>query len=222
MTKHKNVLVVDDDNRIRSLLSKYLAENGYFVMSAENASTAIDLLNSSAIDIIVMDIMMPEESGINLTARIRNNGKSIPIIMLSALSDADNRINGLEIGADDYLTKPFEPKELLLRIEKLLKRHQTNKDIIKFGEYSFHIDSRKLLKNNDIIPLTSSEINLLILLSNYINQPVSRDEIAKVFYGVGERSIDVQVVRLRNKIEEDPKNPKYLLTVRNIGYGLYI
>lgn len=221
MTKHKTILVVDDDNRIRNLLSKYLAENGYFVIAAEDAENATRILNSSTVDLIVLDVMMPKQSGITLTSKIRENNNKIPILILSALSDSESRISGLEIGADDYLTKPFEPKELLLRASKLIDRNNNNSQVVEFGKFSYNISSRKLYNNQDHIPLTSSETALIDILCKNINNPVSREEITKLFFGVGERTIDVQIVRLRNKLEIDPKNPKHLITVRNIGYGLY-
>ncbi|MBN8828649.1 MAG: response regulator transcription factor [Sphingobacteriia bacterium] len=217
-----NILVVDDDDKIRHLLGKYLKDNNYNVYEAASTKEARNFLDKE-INIIIMDVMMPEESGINLTSEIKSQAslKNIPILMLSALSEAEDRINGLEIGADDYLTKPFEPKELLLRIQKLLERNNQHY-IIKIGDFTFNIANQKLIKGNEIITLTSSELNLLNILAQNVNKAVPREEIAVKCYGISERSIDVQIVRLRNKIEPDPKEPKYLLTVRNIGYGLYL
>ena len=221
------VLIVDDDDRIRDLIARYLSENGYNTITSSNASFAMEvLLQDPEIAILILDVMMPGKLGTDLVKDLRASGFRTPVLMLSALSEAENRILGLESGADDYLTKPFEPKELLLRIARILERsaqieNLSKKSQIKFGKYIFSLSSLKLFKNKELFIITSTEANLLRILAENINNFVSREELANKCFGISERSVDVQIVRLRNKIEEDPKKPKYLITVRNSGYGLY-
>jgi two-component system, OmpR family, phosphate regulon response regulator OmpR len=218
----QHLLVVDDDARIRSLLQKYLVEQGYFVSTAKNTSEAETLLQEIECHLIILDLMMPEETGIEFTKRLRNNHKnSIPIIMLTAMGEFDDRINGLEVGADDYLVKPFEPKELLLRVYNLLKRSQNNLEKFYFGDFNYNINSKSLMQGNTSIFLTQSEHSLLDFLLPHANQIVTRDTIAKEL-NINERSVDVQIVRLRGKIESNPKRPQFLQTVRNQGYILRI
>lgn len=222
----KSVLVVDDDDKLRKLLVKYLSDNGFHVVNAMDAVIALELLNNEEIDIIILDVMMPGESGINFVSRIRNvqEYKEIPVLMLSALNEGENRINGLISGADDYLAKPFEPQELLIRLNNLLKRSKHSNKNIKtatFGNFTFYMDSLKLKKNGINIDLSSTEANLLKILVSAINKTMSREDITSMSFGISERSIDVQIARLRQKIEDDPAKPIHIITVRNQGYGLF-
>ena len=211
----KHLLVVDDDTRIRNLLQKYLIENGYFVSTVKNTSEAEHLLKELQCDLIILDLMMPDENGIEFTKRLRKNN-NIPVIMLTAMGDLDNRINGLEVGADDYIAKPFEPKELLLRISNILKRNKTI-DSLNFGSFSYNQNNQSLLKNNNPVFLTTSEQALLNLLIKNHNQIITRDKLADAL-NINERSVDVQMVRLRNKIETHPSRPLFLQTIRTQGY----
>jgi two-component system phosphate regulon response regulator OmpR len=224
MKPHKNahhLLVVDDDTRIRSLLQKYLIEQGYFVSSSKNAVEAALLLKDISCDLIILDVMMPGETGVEFTKKLRQTNDNIPIIMLTAMGDIDNRINGLEVGADDYIAKPFEPKELLLRINNILKRSQAESEIFYFADFIYNIKAQILLKEEQIIFLTNSEHCLLRFLLDNASQIVSREMLAAELV-INERSVDVQIIRLRNKIETNPSRPQFLQTVRNQGYVLRI
>ena len=217
----QHLLVVDDDARIRGLLQKYLVEQGYFVSIVKNTVEAELLLKNIQCNLIILDVMMPGENGIEFTKKLRNINNNTPIIMLTAMGEIDNRIIGLEVGADDYLVKPFEPKELLLRISNVLKRNQEEIDIIYFGDFSYNIRAQALLKREQSIFLTSSEHSLLTFLLRNANQIVSREVLA-VELNINDRSVDVQVIRLRNKIEANSSRPQFLQTVRNQGYVLRI
>lgn len=217
-----HILVIDDDTRLRRLLKKYLAENHFEVSEAANASEAKNLLNLFSFSILIMDVMMPGQNGQDLTKELRNNNFDIPILMLTAMGDIDNRISGLEAGADDYLPKPFEPKELLLRINNILKR-QAKKEIkteILFGDCSYDSKTGQLTKNNIPILLTGAEQDLLKILVSKIGNSISREEIASILETDNLRAIDVQITRLRRKIETDIKKPICIQTLRGQGYIL--
>lgn len=215
-----NLLVVDDDERIRNLLSQYLIKEGFIVSTASGAEEARKKIQLIKFDLIILDIMMPGDDGLTLTKEIRDNS-DIPIILLTAKSGTDSKIEGLEIGADDYLTKPFNPKELLLRVLSILKRSKSEENIdneIFFGDYILNIEKRELTKAKDRVYLTDREMNLLIALAKSPGQPLNREKLA----GIDEpgRSVDVGINRLRRKIEKDPRMPLWLQTVRGEGYIL--
>ena len=215
-----NLLVVDDDERIRNLLRQYLIKEGFIVSTANGADVARKKIQLVKFDLIILDIMMPGDDGLTLTQEIRNNS-DIPIILLTAKSGTDSKIEGLEIGADDYLTKPFNPKELLLRILSILKRSKADDSVdneIFFGEFTLNIEKRELTKSKERVYLTDREMNLLIALAKSPGQPLNREKLA----GIDEpgRSVDVGINRLRRKIEEDPRMPLWLQTVRGEGYIL--
>ena len=215
-----NLLVVDDDERIRNLLSQYLIKEGFIVSTANGADIARKKIQLIKFDLIILDIMMPGDDGLTLTQEIRNNS-DIPIILLTAKSGTDSKIEGLEIGADDYLTKPFNPKELLLRILSILKRSKAEDSVyneIFFGDFILNIEKRELTKSKERVYLTDREMNLLIALAKSPGQPLNREKLA----GIDEpgRSVDVGINRLRRKIEKDPRMPLWLQTVRGEGYIL--
>ncbi len=215
-----NLLVVDDDERIRNLLSQYLIKEGFIVSTANGADVARKKIQLIKFDLIILDIMMPGDDGLTLTQEIRNNS-DIPIILLTAKSGTDSKIEGLEIGADDYLTKPFNPKELLLRILSILKRSKAEDSVdneIFFGDFILNIEKRELTKSKERVYLTDREMNLLIALAKSPGQPLNREKLA----GIDEpgRSVDVGINRLRRKIEKDPRMPLWLQTVRGEGYIL--
>ena len=210
-----HLLIIDDDNRIRELLSKYLRENNFFISSAKDTIEARSLLQEFLFDLLIVDVMMPGETGIEFVSDIRRF-ITTPIIMLTAMSEPTNRIIGLEVGADDYVVKPFEPKELLLRISKLITRQSNH--IINIGNFKFNMKINRLTINDEIVPLTSSESKLLSILCSRKNTAVNRSTLAKLCNDVNERSVDVQIIRLRNKIEKDPRRPVHLQTIRGSGY----
>ena len=220
-----HLLVVDDDTRIRNLLKQYLSENGFRITVAGNADEARRKLRGLDFDMLVLDVMMPGESGVDLTRSLRAE-KDVPILMLTALSETDNRITGLEAGADDYLPKPFDPRELILRINNILRRN-TSPDTpkieqIMFGPYSFSIPRRELRRGPETIRLTDREQEIMLLFALRAGDTIPRHELVEAESEVGERTIDVQINRLRRKIEDDPANPVYLQTVRGIGYRLSV
>lgn len=220
-----HILVVDDDRRIRSLLQSFLVENGFRISVAGSAAEAREQMRIMAFDLVVLDIMMPGETGLSLTQSLRAAGNAVPVLMLSALADASDRIAGLETGSDDYLTKPFEPRELLLRIRGLLRRQdqpQRQRAEVAFGPYVFHLQRGELRKGADPVRLTSRERELLRTLAASAGSPVARGELTPEASEEGARSVDVQINRLRQKIEEDPSNPVYLQTVRGAGYVLHV
>jgi len=224
MKKFKaHILVVDDDDGIRNLVKKYLNENNYLVTTANNAEDAKEKVNLVKFDLIVLDIMMPGKSGIDFTIENKNSLYT-PIILLTAKGEAEERIHGLEIGADDYLGKPFEPKELILRIQNILNKTKSKniKGLIKFGSVAVDLKKHLIIKDKKEFKINSTET---IILESMINSPgksFSREEIGKIIKLDKERSIDVIITRLRKKIEIDPKNPKYLQTLRGEGYVLWI
>ncbi len=222
MKKPHHILVVDDDTRLRMLLGRFLEENGFTTSLAKDASEAKSLMQNTPFDLLIVDVMMPNENGIDFTASVRQHSY-IPIIMLTARGGFDDRIKGLEAGADDYLQKPFEPKELLLRINNILKRIKPADDenICRFGEFSFNLAESRLKKGNEFVHITESEAKILNILCKEKGNAVGREKLSSLCGGIDDRSIDVQITRLRRKIEESPKQPKYLQTVRNHGYVLY-
>ena len=219
----KHILVVDDDDRIRNLLKDYLNNNNFLTSSAKDGSEALEKISVFEFDLIVLDVMMPGKSGFELTKEIKKNN-DIPVILLTAKGEVENRIKGLEYGADDYLGKPFEPKELLLRINNIIKKKQKadiNK-IYKLGSASIDLSKLKINFNNNIYKVNSKEKNVLIEMLGNPGKTFSREEMIKISGINNERSIDVMITRLRQKIENDPKNPKYLQTIRGTGYVIWI
>ncbi len=220
-----HLLVIDDDTRIRNLLKQYLSENGFRVSVAGTADEARRKLAGLDFDLLVVDVMMPGESGVELTKSLREE-KTVPILMLTALSETDSRIAGLEAGADDYLPKPFDPRELILRINNILRRggpQQTPKvEQIVFGPYTFQIARRELKKGGEPLKLTDREQEILAIFAGRAGETIPRHELVSNDSDVGERTIDVQINRLRRKIEKDPANPVWLQTVRGIGYRLSV
>ena len=224
MENNKNhILIVDDDDRIRNLLKDYLSDNNYIVSTAENAEQAKKRITYLKFDIIILDVMMPGQNGYELTKDIKKNIK-VPIILLTAKGEVENRIKGLELGADDYIGKPFEPKELLLRIKNIINKNNKidlkSKHNVGFAE----IDLNKMTinLNNALKKINNSEKKILIEMLANPGTTYSREEIGKISGITQERSIDVMITRLRQKIETDPKNPKYLQTIRGSGYVLWI
>jgi two-component system, OmpR family, phosphate regulon response regulator OmpR len=216
-----HLLIVDDDTRIRSLLSQFLFENGYRISVAVNAQEARRKLENFDFDVLILDVMMPGENGVDLTKSLRKT-KNVPILMLTALSETEARITGLEAGADDYLSKPFDPRELCLRLNNILKRGMSlvppRQELVAFGPFTFHMGKRELKRGTHTIRLTDREQDIMIYFCQNIGTTVPRYELIRDDSDIGERTIDVQINRLRRKIEADPSNPIYLQTVRGIGY----
>jgi two-component system, OmpR family, phosphate regulon response regulator OmpR len=224
MADTPHILLVDDDRRIRELLAEYLKSNGFMVTAASNALEARRALDGLAFDMIVLDIMMPGENGFALATSLRAAGNGVPILMLSARSDTSDRIQGLATGSDDYLGKPFEPEELLLRMRNLLRRSlpkESKPTAVKFGDFVFEIESGTLTRGQDALRLTGREKDILRQLAHAMGQPVARSLLQTEGAADDARAIDVQMTRLRQKIETDPANPKYLQTVRGQGYCLF-
>lgn len=218
-----HVLVIDDDHRIRELLGRFLYDNGFRVTVAPDAAAARSMMEGLAFDILVLDVMMPGETGFEFAAWLRER-RDVPILMLTARAEPDQRIQGLELGVDDYLAKPFEPRELLLRLHNVLRRHQQRHggtDIVILGEFTFHIGRGELKRDEETIKLTERERDLLRQFAQRPGTPISRLELANDGADGGERAVDVQINRLRRKIEADPSNPVYLQTVRGKGYILH-
>ena len=224
MDKEKShILVVDDDDRIRDLIKQYLVDKKFIVSSAENAEKAKVKLKYFKFDIIILDVMMPGQNGYELTKEIRNKINT-PIILLTAKHEVENRITGLELGADDYLGKPFEPKELLLRVNNIIKKNKKIKlkDTYQIGEAKLDLNKMSITLNNKISKINVSEKKVLIEMLSNLGNIFTRIEIGKISNISQERSIDVMITRLRQKIEVNPKNPKYLQTIRGSGYVLWI
>ena len=224
MDELPHILVVDDDRRIRGLLQSFLIENGFRISVAASAAEAREQMRNMAFDLVVLDIMMPGETGLSLASSLRAAGNPVPVLMLSALAEASDRIAGLETGSDDYLAKPFEPRELLLRIRGLLRRQEQparSKADVAFGPYVFHLQRGELRKGAEPVRLTSRERELLRTLAANAGAPMARVDLAPEASEEGARSVDVQINRLRQKIEEDPSNPVHLQTVRGAGYVLH-
>ena len=218
-----HILVVDDDNRIRDLVKQYLEENHFLITTAKDASDARKKIEIIKFDIIILDIMMPGESGLSLTEEIKKKD-TIPIILLTAKGEAKDRIQGLEFGADDYLGKPFEPKELLLRIINILNKVQKPvlPDEIYIGNSLVNLKKSNIKINNRTIKINPKEKKVLEKMLEIPGKVFSRDDIGKIINISKERTIDVMITRLRQKIESSPKNPKYLQTIRGSGYVLWI
>ena len=219
-----HILIIDDDEKIRDLLKQYLKNNNFFVSTAINAFDAEEKLKIIKFDLAIIDIMMPGKDGLQLTKEIREK-IDLPIILLTAKGEPEDRVRGLELGAEDYLPKPFEPKELLLRIKNVIKRIRKNKYVItsiKIGKASINMKKMEIQKEKKVIKINASEKILLENMIGSAGKIFSREEISKITNLTQERSIDVLVTRLRQKIEPDPKNPKYLQTVRGTGYVLWL
>ncbi|WP_300380074.1 response regulator transcription factor [Henriciella sp.] len=222
MSEPQHILVVDDDDRIRTLLKQYLDRQGYRVTVATGPANARKLLATFDFDLGIFDIMMPGESGLELLESIRDGGVKTPVLLLTARGETADRIEGLKAGADDYLPKPFEPEELALRISAILRRTHVEPipDEIEMSGMVFNSRRRELTEGDQRIKLTEAELQLLAMLAARAGEAVSREELAAQSSGATERSIDVQVTRLRRKIEPDPKMPLHIQTVRGVGYKL--
>ncbi|MGB1234191.1 MAG: response regulator [Planktomarina sp.] len=229
MIPDAHLLIVDDDERIRTLLQKFLMRNGFLVSTAKDAAHARRILSGLDFDLIIMDVMMPGEDGISLTKDLREN-RSTPILLLTAKGDTKDRIEGLEAGADDYLAKPFEPKELLLRLNAILRRAPVAEEtpkipkVFHLGAVRYDIDRGEMWQGADMVRLTATESHLMRIFSSKPSEALSRTHLVEELGRDGgqaqERAVDVQITRLRRKIEEDPKRPRYLQTVRGAGYML--
>jgi two-component system phosphate regulon response regulator OmpR len=223
-----HILVVDDDARLRALLQRFLTEQGFRVSSAENAAAARTALAEMAFDLLVLDVMMPGETGLELTSALRQQGQDVPILMLTANGAPDDRIAGLESGVDDYLAKPFDPRELALRIRTILRRTAPapatpqNLAPMQIGNRWFDIERAELRGPDGIIRLTGGEASLLQALARRAGEILSREDIGEALGtpDAGERAIDVQVTRLRRKVEPDPREPRFIQTIRHRGYVL--
>ena len=218
-----HILVVDDDDGIRDLVKQYLNENNFLVTTANSAEDASKKIEVVKFDLIVLDIMMPGKSGLEFTQENKNSIKT-PIILLTAKSEVSERVEGLEVGADDYLPKPFEPKELVLRIKNILNKTKRRdlKRVIEFGSIKIDLNKHLIIKNSKEYKINNTEKIILEEMINSSGKTFSRDEIGRILNLDKERSIDVIITRLRKKIELDPKNPKYLQTIRGAGYVLWI
>ncbi|MEO1250975.1 MAG: response regulator [Pseudomonadota bacterium] len=217
-----HLLIVDDDERIRTLLNRYLSDHGFRTTTAKDAAEAKRMMRSVDFDLLIVDVMMPGESGFDFTTSVRASS-SVPILLLTARGLPEDRIKGLEQGADDYLSKPFEPRELLLRVSALLRRAgpgPISAQELTFGECTFSAGRGELRCKGELVRLTAGEASLLRALARKPGEPISREALAKQTDLAMERSVDVQVTRLRKKIEEDPRAPIYLQTVRGVGYAL--
>jgi two-component system phosphate regulon response regulator OmpR len=225
-----HLLVVDDDARLRELLRRYLSDNGFRVTGAADVPEARAHLASFAFDLIVLDVMMPGESGLDLTRALRNEasaGGLVPVLLLTAMAEPEDRVNGLEQGADDFLAKPFEPRELVLRIRNILQRRPAPTDEpgpapeLRFAGLRFDLSRGELFSGADLVRLTAAESALLTSLAQRAPEPVSREELSQSAQFSGNvRNVDVQMTRLRRKVEPDPRNPRFLQTVRGTGYAL--
>jgi two-component system phosphate regulon response regulator OmpR len=218
-----HILMVDDDEGIRSLVKKYLNENNFLVTTANSAEDAIEKIKIIDFDMIILDIMMPGKSGLQFIQENKNKINT-PIILLTAKGSTDERVEGLEIGADDYLPKPFEPKELILRIKNILKKTQETslKRIVKFSNIEIDLNKLIILKNREEFKINNTEKTILEKMINNPGKTFSREDIGKLINLEKERSVDVIITRLRKKIEIDPKHPKFLQTLRGSGYVLWI
>ncbi|WP_165310041.1 two-component system response regulator OmpR [Vibrio ziniensis] len=230
MQENFKVLVVDDDARLRALLERYLSEQGFQVRSVANSEQMDRLLTRETFHIMVLDLMLPGEDGLSICRRLRNSNNMIPILMLTAKGDEIDRIVGLEIGADDYLTKPFNPRELLARIKAVLRRQtieapgapSSEESMVEFGEFRLNLGTREMFRGEEPMPLTSGEFAVLKALVMNAREPLSRDKLMNMArgreYSAMERSIDVQISRLRRMLEVDPSKPRYIQTVWGLGY----
>lgn len=216
-----HILVVDDDDRLRALLKRYLSQSGFGVTVARDAQVARKFLKTMSFDLLILDVMMPGEDGFSLLSGLRES-LDTPAIMLTARTDSDDRINGLRRGADDYLAKPFEPEELQLRVNAILRRTgpEETPDVVAMSGLVFNIEKGELRRDGRPVRLTESEALLLRILAGRAGEPVTRHELAQLVSAGVERTVDVQVTRLRRKIEPDPREPVHLQTVRGVGYRL--
>ncbi len=224
MSEKPHILIVDDDNRILKLLKNFLSQKDFLVSTSTSTNEAVDLLANFNYDLIILDVMMPEITGLEFATKIKESGSTMPIVMLTALSEPEDRIKGLEAGANDYVTKPFEPRELLLRINNLINSHNLHKkeqQLVRFGNNRYNLNTKEFIQNDTNVKLSSSEEKLLDILVSSNSNVISRENLSEKLGGLNLRSVDVQIVRLRNKIESDPKNPQYLKTIRNKGYAFY-
>jgi two-component system phosphate regulon response regulator OmpR len=225
------IVIVDDDARIRDLLRRFLSQEGFDVLMAEDARALARILQRESVDLLVLDLMLPGEDGLSICRRLRAEGQKVPIIMLTAKGEDVDRITGLDIGADDYLTKPFNPRELLARIHAVLRRRPAqevpgapgnDQEVIAFGDFVFDLGARSLKKADQDIALTTGEFAMLKVLARHPRQPLSRDKLAQLARGREfepfDRSLDVQVSRLRKLIEADPAHPKIIQTIWGVGY----
>ena len=219
----KHILIVDDDDRIRELLREYLQNNNFYTTTAKDSLDAKKKMSLLKFDLIILDIMMPGQSGLELAQEIKSKSDQ-PIILLTAMGETSDRVSGLETGADDYLPKPFEPKELLLRIKNILKRIKSGKNlnpVLKFGDIRVDLEKMSIKSKKGIAKLNTAEKALLEKMILSVGQIFQRDQISQIIKLTKERAVDVMITRLRQKIEPDPKNPKYLQTVRGNGYVLW-
>ena len=230
-TKPNKILIVDDDARIRDLLRRYLTQEGFDVLLAEDGKALNKQMTRETVDLIVLDLMLPGEDGLTICRRLRAANDATPIIMLTAKVEDVDRIVGLEVGADDYLSKPFNPRELLARINAVLRRRPTpeapgapSKEpmTVNFGPFEFDLAQRRLAKNGEMLPLTTGEFSMLKALVRHPRQPLSRDKLAQLARGRDfepfDRSLDVQISRLRKLVEPDPGSPRFIQTVWGLGY----
>lgn len=225
----KRILVVDDDTRLRNLLGKYLGDSGFLVELAKDTAQAREFLAAGEFDLVIVDVMMPQENGIEFTKKLRQESL-VPVLILTARGEPDDRIRGLEVGADDYMPKPFEPKELLLRINNILRRRdfssltqkvsQNLAENVNFGSFCFNFEQMSLKNDEKFIHLTDSEKKIMAILCKNKGELFSREKLAQLCGNIDERSVDVLVTRLRRKVEANPKQPEFLQTVRNEGYVL--
>ncbi len=225
MNNKPHLLIVDDDSRIVKLLKQYLSKEGFLVSTSTSAKEALTMLENFQYDLMILDVMMPEITGLEFATQLKSGGSLMPIVMLTALSEPEDRVKGLESGANDYVTKPFEPRELVIRINNLLESNAKfikQEEVVFFGSNSYNKTTKELLQHDKVIPLSTTEENLLEILIKNSGKPIAREELAEKMGGVNVRSIDVQIVRLRSKIELNSKAPKFLKTARNHGYALYI
>ena len=223
MNQHRShILAVDDDDRLRDLLKRYLSREGHDVTTAKDAASARKLMATMTFDLVILDVMMPGEDGLSLLESVREKKSDTPVILLTARGLPAERIEGLRTGADDYLSKPFEPEELALRIGAILKRAvpETPVEELKLAGMIFHVGKGELRKDGRLVRLTESETQLLSILAARAGAAISRHELAMLTAAGVERSVDVQVTRLRRKIERDPREPVHLQTVRGVGYRL--
>lgn len=228
--QQKKILVVDDDLRLRELLQRYLTEQGFNVKTVNDAKEMDSVLAEETIDLLILDLMLPGEDGLSICRRVRSSGPMMPIIMLTARGDEVDRIIGLEMGADDYLPKPFNPRELLARVNAVMRRHErlqpsapaVQSETVSIGDFLFNPSTRSLSKDGQSITITSGEFALLKVFVDHPRQPLSRDRLMQLARGreldVFDRSIDVQVSRLRKLVESDPAHPRYLQTMWGFGY----
>lgn len=229
MQENYKILVVDDDVRLRALLERYLSEQGFLVRSVANSEQMDRLLTRENFHLMVLDLMLPGEDGLSICRRLRNANNMLPILMLTAKGDEVDRIVGLEVGADDYLPKPFNPRELLARIKAVLRRQvieapgapSAEESVVEFGEFRLNLGTREMFRGDEPMPLTSGEFAVLKTLVTNAREPMSRDKMNMARgreYSAMERSIDVQISRLRRMLEVDPSKPRYIQTVWGLGY----